>query len=365
MKTQQTPPDVDDEGQPKPGLPEIEDAARLLTEDIELPPELVDGLLHAGSKLILGGSSKSFKTFTLLDLAMSIATGTDWWGRRTMPGRVLYTNLEIQRPFFARRIQSILAARTIKLSAGELDVWNLRGYAADINDLKPKMLSKMLDRSYALVILDPIYKCLGDRDENKTGDIASLMNELERLAMETGAAVAIGAHFSKGNQAMKESIDRIGGSGAFARDADSILIMTRHAEEDAFTIEATLRNFPPIPPFCVRWKYPVMELADELDPADLKQGGARSKHVPTDEEFVSIFPKNDDWAGCDPRSGLLSSAEITTEFKLRMFDKDALVGCRDRAEKTGKIKVIRGLPKNLMLAGLPEVVEAFKKQIKK
>lgn len=38
-----------------------------------------------------------------------------------------------------------------------------------------------------------------------------------RLTVETGAGVAFGSHFSKGNQIQKESIDRISGSGVFAR----------------------------------------------------------------------------------------------------------------------------------------------------
>jgi hypothetical protein len=294
----------------------------------------------------------------LLDLAISVATGTEWWGRRTTSGRVLYVNLEIQRPFFAKRIRSICGARSITISPGELDVWNLRGYAADLDELVVKILKKIMDKRYALIILDPIYKCLGDRDENKAGDIAGLMNAIERLTVESGAAVAFGAHFSKGNQSMKESIDRIGGSGVYARDPDTILVMTQHQEEDAFTIEATLRNLPPVDPFCVSWTFPVMKLADELDPAELKQGGTRAK-IPTDDEFVALFPKIDELPENDPERGLLSSGALTVQFKNLGFDKNSLVGCRDRAEAAKKIVVIRHQPSNRVLAGLPDVVKAY------
>jgi hypothetical protein len=44
-----------------------------------------------------------------------------------------------------------------------------------------------------------------------------------------------------------------------------------------------------------------MKVADELDPADLKQGGGRSKQTPTDEDFVSIFPKNDEFVLSEAR----------------------------------------------------------------
>jgi hypothetical protein len=79
-------------------------------------------------------------------------------------------------------------------------------------------------------------------------------------------------HFSKGNQAGKESIDRGAGSGVWARDADAILTMTKHSEgDDYLAAEATLRSFPRIEPFVVHWKCPLFEREPSLNPADLKQ----------------------------------------------------------------------------------------------
>jgi hypothetical protein len=75
--------------------------------------------------------------------------------------------------------------------------------------LVPEIISLIKDTKYSLVIIDPIYKGLGGRDENAAGDISELCNELERVAVETGAAVVFAAHFSKGNQAGKDAMDRI------------------------------------------------------------------------------------------------------------------------------------------------------------
>ena len=350
-------PQVDDKGRPVRPLPEIEDGAGLVAQEIALPPVLIDGLLHLGSKMVIGGGSKSFKTWTLLDLAISVATGENWWGKTTQPGRVLYVNLELARPHFALRLKTVLAKRGLVLKPGEANVWNLRGYGADLTLLKPRMLDKINCGEYSLIILDPIYKCLGNRDENKAGDIATLMNELEALAVESGAAVAFGAHFSKGNQSGKDSIDRIGGSGVFARDPDAILVMTRHEQDDAYVIESTLRNFPPLQPFCVRWEYPLMVPAPELNPESLKQSSGRGPRVPTDEEFLGFFVP--DWPPNDPRFALLSHSELTMQFKARKFDKDSLKACRDGLEAKRKVGVIRGLPHNEVLTGLPGAVKAY------
>jgi hypothetical protein len=136
--------------------------------------------------------------------------------------------------------------------------------------LIPKILARIKDGRYGLIILDPIYKGLGKRDENKAGDIASLCNEIEQLAVQSGAAVVFGAHYSKGNQASKEAIDRIGGSGVFARDPDVILTMTPHEDKDAYVVDLTLRALPQVDPFVVRWQGVQFHRDNTADPERLR-----------------------------------------------------------------------------------------------
>ena len=276
-----SPATVGDDG--SPSLPRIEDAADLVAEKSPDPPEVVCGVLHQGSKMILAGSSKAYKTWLLVGLALSVAYGLEWLGFATRQGLVLYLNLEIQGAFFARRIRTVAGAKGVTIEPGRLSVLNLRGHAADLSKLLPALLARICAGRYTLIIVDPIYKLFGDRDENNAGQIAGLLNDLERLAVETGAAVVFAAHYSKGNQAGKAAMDRTSGSGVFARDPDTILALTPHEEADAFTVEATLRNHPPIAPFVVRWKHPLMERDGELNPRKLKQVAGRPKsHTPED-----------------------------------------------------------------------------------
>jgi RecA-family ATPase len=233
------------------------------------PPQLVDGVLHQGAKMVLGGPSKARKSWSLIDLMLSVSTGSPWWGFTTRRGRSLYLNFELPAFALQYRIQSIAAAKGIDDFTG-FDLWNLRGHATDFSALIPKILGRIRDTGYAMILIDPIYKGLGARNENDAGDIASLLNEVEQLAAKSGAAVVFGAHFSKGNQAGKESIDRIGGSGVFARDPDVILTMTPHQEEDAHVIDLTLRALPPVKPFVVRWSASLFIPDRDADPDRLK-----------------------------------------------------------------------------------------------
>jgi hypothetical protein len=112
------------------------------------------------------------------------------------------------------------------------------------------------------------------------------LNAIESLSTDTGAAVAFGAHFSKGNQSAKEAIDRISGSGVFARDPDSIMVLTRHEQDGAFTVETILRNFKPLEPFVIRWDFPLFRRDDSLDPARLKQPKAGRPTVYTEATII-------------------------------------------------------------------------------
>jgi hypothetical protein len=255
-------------------FPPIEDAARNISAAITLPPDVIVGLLHRGGKMVLGGASKSFKTWLLIDTALSVATGTDWLGRlTTQAGRVLYLNFEIPKPFFDWRLKTICDERQLTLGTDSLRIWNLRGYAADLSQISTQILRGIGSATYALIILDPAYKLYGARNENEASAMADLMNEIEHLAVKTGAAAAFGAHYSKGNQAQKEAIDRISGSSVFGRDPDTIVNFTTHEEKDCFSVESILRNHPPIDPFVVRWHFPLMTTASELDPKKLKLPG--------------------------------------------------------------------------------------------
>lgn len=321
-------------------LPPLVDAATMLANPPQRPAELIDGILHQGAKFVLGGPSKGNKTWSLIDMALSVATGSDWWEFSTRKARVLFINLEVQAPFFASRLRDVSNAKGITIPAGQLIAWNLRGHCADLTALESEILRQIRGQAFGLVVLDPIYKLHGGRDENSAGDIADLLNGVERLAVKSGAAVAFGAHFSKGNQASKESIDRIGGSGVFARDPDSILTLTRHEEEGAFTVEPILRNHAPVEPFAIRWTFPVMRRADDLDPAKLKK--PRSGREPQySADSIVEYLGADEMRTSDLQKKVTKQTGMSGSTFFLLLGKAEKAGQISRSKATEKWKALR------------------------
>jgi hypothetical protein len=271
------------------GLPEIVDGSSLLSTQPILPDLLIDGLLHKGSKLSLGGNSKAYKSWTFLNIALAISTGSDWLDLPTTRAKVLYLNFEIQPQFIHRRLHVLCSARNLAPDHGFLDIWNLRGYSSPHTTIIPKIITRTKALGYGLVIIDPSYKLFdAGADENSATDVGAMMNSFEHITTQTGASVAYGAHFAKGNASAKEAIDRVSGSGVFARDPDSIITFTKHEEPDCFTVEAILRNLPPIPAFVVHWDYPQFTRNKELDPSKLQRKPGRPNSHSSDDVFALI-----------------------------------------------------------------------------
>ncbi|MDC0275427.1 helicase RepA family protein [Verrucomicrobiales bacterium] len=242
------------------------------------PPEpVLEGIIGRGEKLILGGSSKAGKTYSLLNLASAITTGGKWLGHKCRKGRVLFLNFEVSDARMAER-NRLLEGAGVDMAG--VDFLNLRGAQFDWATLIEALEYSAQRMSYDLLILDPVYKLLAGMEENNNTEVARGLAEVERIAVETGAAVAFAHHFSKGNKAEVTAMDRLSGAGAFARDPDAILTLTEHEEDNCFTLEATVRNFATPKSVVVEYTFPRFTEREELDSAKLKQtkrGGGHNK----------------------------------------------------------------------------------------
>lgn len=189
----------------------------------ELAPPLIDGVLRQGHKMLLAGPSKAGKSFALIELSIAIAEGKKWLGWQCAQGRVLYVNLELDRPSALHRFKDVYAALGWKPNnIGNIDIWNLRGKTVPMDKLAPKLIRRAQKKNYIAVIIDPIYKVLTG-DENSAEQMAHFTNQFDKVCTELGSSVIYCHHHSKGAQGGKKSMDRASGSGVFARDPDALI----------------------------------------------------------------------------------------------------------------------------------------------
>lgn len=264
--------------------PQIVSASEFTATPLHEPPQVIHGVIRAGQVGLMAASSKAGKSWALLALGIAVARGLDWLGWQTTQGRVLYVNAELPRYDLHRRLERLAEALGLDGRPEGLDILHLRGTSMTIRQLVPTILRRQGKTGpYSLILPDPLYAFGGGRDENSNSEQAKTMAELSELAEQSSAAVWIAHHFSKGNKAQTDHLDRASGAGMYARAVDVFATLTRHNQDDCYSVETTCRSFQRPEPFVVRWEYPLWRIEADLDPNDLKQqpkSGRPSRFTP-------------------------------------------------------------------------------------
>jgi AAA domain len=240
----------------------------------ELPPELITGILLQRRRLLICGVSFGRKTWLCMQIAFCLSKGLLLFGKfKTTKIPVLYANLELLEASAKRRFRAI--AKALKYEGDPFE--NLRIISSteftDIieNDFAEFLALQASDDKVKAVCIDPLWRLLGERDENSVTGIGQVLKPFAKFSREADASAIATHHFAKGNAAIKDPIDRASGSGALSRDAATQLTLSGHRELDAYTIDIATNDFVKPDKFCVQFNYPIFELAPDLDPTELKQ----------------------------------------------------------------------------------------------
>lgn len=250
-------------------LPDMVSLAKYKDNQPPLPEELIKGILRRGHKMLISGSSKAGKSFLLMELCASIASGSEWLGFECKKGKVLYINLEIDSASCIDRFFRIFRRHRIDFKyLDNITIWNLRGHAVPLNELVPKLVRRIKDKNLDAIILDPIYKVITG-DENNASEMGAFCNQFDKICTETGCSTIYCHHHSKSAQSVKQAMYRASGSGVFSRDPDAQLDMVelelsedikntiRDGDATAWRLESSLREFPNIKPVNFWFDYPI------------------------------------------------------------------------------------------------------------
>ena len=310
-------------------LPEFEDFYDEFRSGLpELAPELIEGVLRRGHKMLLTGPSKAGKSFALIQMCIALATGGDWMGHKCRKGEVLYVNFELDAASCKNRFYDVYSAMGIEPAKG-ITIWNLRGKSVPLNKLVPKLIRRASTR-YSAIILDPIYKTLTG-DENSAKDMSDFCGFIDRLARETEASIIYCHHHSKGSQSGKSSMDRGSGSGVFARDPDAIVDMVQINPADcdlslddgvtAWRLSYTLREFMSPLPREVLFDYPLHKITDQLHDAAEMYGASMAQKRERGQRSIQKRKEQDikelhDWVENMYRTSLkpISLKELSDQY---------------------------------------------------
>jgi hypothetical protein len=167
----------------------------------ESPPQLVEGVLPEASLFQVFGETGSYKSFVMLDLALSIANGLDWMGHAVRsPGPVALVLGEGGADAGAR-LGAWLAAHPgssdylLAYSVEQqLDLMLPSHVDAMIADLEEHRVRRHPDQPWRMIVFDTQADHMPSGDEDRAKDFTVVKRSIQRISQATGAAVGLVHH---------------------------------------------------------------------------------------------------------------------------------------------------------------------------
>lgn len=230
--------------------------------DFADPEYLITRILAAANVSLLYGVSGTGKTFTSLDVALTIAHGINWCGRKVKQGHVWYINAEGNRSF-KKRLRAWYKEHSELTSTS---YFHLIPWAVDLKENFQDILATITHtietsgETPVLIIIDNFSTC-ADIDQTKQELVSAALKNLNMLAQEYGPHVMIVHHTNK--------VGDFNGSMAFRNHVDTMIELVKRDEKD--------KNSPIL--FCIQKNRD----EDPLDPITLE---VKQIELYTDQETL-------------------------------------------------------------------------------
>jgi KaiC/GvpD/RAD55 family RecA-like ATPase len=212
---------------------EREKLSLLSLDDLAALPDpvyLIDGVLPANVLGVLYGAPGAGKSFIALDMASAIASGREWLGRETRPGKVLYVAAEgalgMKRRIAAYQTRHSIPGDNIRFLPVPFDARSSKSSDAVVavlaeNGFKPD-----------LIIVDTLARVAVGADENSAKDMGQVVEGFEMLRRNSGATILVIHHTTKNG-------NHVRGSSAL-EGASDVMIECDKAEDAKGTAAAKL-----------------------------------------------------------------------------------------------------------------------------
>lgn len=192
---------------------------------------LVDRLIPTESITILSGQSRSFKTYTLLDIAIAVASHKPLFEHfATTQADVLIINEEDGERLLQQRFQQLGLAKNSNLP---IQISALNGFK--LNDETVEETIRLCGDNVKLIIIDSLIR-VHNADENSAGQMAKVFAQLRKFT-KAGIAVLITQHHRKGNQHSTGGASEMRGSTDILAAVDSHVAVRRENYSLTFSQE--------------------------------------------------------------------------------------------------------------------------------
>jgi len=205
---------------------------------------LIEKLWPRAGVGIIGGAPKSCKSWLGLDLAVSVASGTqclDTFVVADQPGPVLVYMAEDAAPIVKERLAGLCRHRGLDLANLPIGVITAPSVRLDLPHDQRRLRETLRQHAPRLLLLDPFVR-LHRINENQAGDVSAVLGYLRELQRAHDLAVVVVHHARKnGGTTGGESLR---GSGDFFAWVDTALFLRRHRQQLVLSVEHRAASAP-------------------------------------------------------------------------------------------------------------------------
>jgi hypothetical protein len=207
---------------------------------------LVEQLWGESSVGVIGGAPKCSKTWLGLDLALSVATGTECLGKYAVPraGPVLVYLAEDALPIVRERVQGMARQRGLDLDAIEIHVITAPTLRLDRGPHRERLFETARRIRPRLLLLDPLVRLHGI-DENNATEVAQLLAYFRSLQRRLDLSVVLVHHTRKNASGGVAAGQGLRGSSDLHAFGDSNLYLRRSRERLVLSGEHRAAAAPP------------------------------------------------------------------------------------------------------------------------
>lgn len=193
---------------------------------------------------MIAGSAKSYKTWTALELALSVATGLPFLGKFPVEqsGRTLIYLAEDAEPLVRSRLESL--CKHCKLDIRKIDLYVITAPVVrlDLAEHQEKLRQTVAHFKPRLLLLDPLVR-LHRLDENNASEMSGLLGFLRTLQRSLDVAIVLVHHVSKRARAQQGQAMR--GTSDLHAWTDCAAYLTWQNKQLHLTLEHRAAKPPP------------------------------------------------------------------------------------------------------------------------
>ena len=228
-------------------IPRPKSLRELVSENCDSRKPVVDGLLRPGETMNIIAPPGTGKSRLALALAVSVAAGIPWIGRRCERGKVLVVSTDLSERMLTERMSREL--ERLHPDVREAALANIDILGMNREGRLPASLERCLNlassKDYSLIVVDSLNGLMDDDNRlERRGEALAVYDAIDEFAVEKNCAFVLVQH--KPTERTADIIDDLASAWTtIAADSNLVLLPATGNDECRFCV--TTRSFDDAP----------------------------------------------------------------------------------------------------------------------